>query len=278
MKNNNIKKLISSLESCNFRFSNYQDIPPFIFKIIPELDTIKYKKKQIDLDIKRYEWLKMNLPKQISKICEVGSNMGYFSFSLANEFDVRVDSYESNKSYTVACEMLSKLINLDKNLKFYNKSVDLKSIDLINSHDLAINLNVLHHAGVFFDKILVKNFRDWTNYVISYLKKLGEKSEYLFFQTGNMREGEAIFSSDDTISLLTMIFDKSGWVVEKIGVIDDLKNLNYETYNQGETNSIKLFKCRRDKNNMVGYYKNGKLINHLLTGLAQRPLWLCKKK
>lgn len=278
MKDNDIKKLISSLESCDFRFSNYQDIPPFIFKIIPELEKMKYKKKQIDLDIKRYEWLKTNLPKKISKICEVGSNMGYFSFSLANEFDVRVDSYESNKSYTDACKILTSLINLDKNLKFYNESVDLKNINLINSHDLAINLNVLHHAGVFFDKTLVKNFRDWPNYVISYLKKLGEKSEYLFFQTGNMREGKAIFSSDDTINFLTMIFDKSGWIVEKIGVIDDLKNLNYKTYYNDEINSIKLFKCRRDKNNMVGYYKNGRLINHMLTGLAQRPLWLCKTK
>ena len=76
-----------------------------------------------------------------------------------------------------------------------------------------------------------------------------------------------------------MIFDNSGWIVKKVGVINDLKNLDYQSYNIEEVNSIRLFKCRRDKEkNKVAYYSNQKLVSYMQTGLAQRPIWFCQKK
>ena len=176
--NKQINDLKKELEFCDFRFSNYQDIPSFVIKKIPELKQIKYIKNQIDLDLKRYKWLKENLPKKIKKVCEIGANMGYFSILLAKEFQVSVEAYESNRSYTNVCSILAKLVNLDKKLKFHNKSVNLNNINSLENYDLMINLNVLHHAGVFFDRKHINNKKDWMNYSISYLKKLGEKSNF----------------------------------------------------------------------------------------------------
>ncbi len=274
-----IKDLKIIMEHCDFRFSNYQDIPPFVLKRIPELKEIKYKKRQIDLDLQRYEWLKKKLPKDISKVCEVGANMGYFSISLANEFKVLVHAFESNNSYTRICNILSDLVNLSKRLEFLNKSVSLESINSLENYDLIINLNVLHHAGVFFDNNLVKNNKEWIKYSITYLKNLRKKTKYLFFQTGNMSNNNAIFPSESTISFLKKIFDESGWIIKNVGVIKNLKKLKYESYNLDEIDSIELFKCKRDKEmNKVAYYSNKKLVSYMQTGLAQRPLWFCQNK
>lgn len=277
--NQKIKDLKKALESYNFRFSNYQDIPSFILNKIPELKDIKYKKNQIDLDSKRYVWIEKNIPKSINKACEIGSNLGYFAFSMANYHPFIVDAFEANKSYTHICNIFTKLVELEKKLKFYNESIDLKGISSLKNYDLIINLNVLHHAGVFFDQGSIYNKQDWINYSILYMKKLSEKSKFLIFQTGNMSNGKAIFSSNDTIKILKMIFDNSGWIVKKVGVINDLKNLDYQSYNIEEVNSIRLFKCRRDKEkNKVAYYSNQKLVSYMQTGLAQRPIWFCQKK
>ena len=207
INNQKIKDLKNTLESYDFRFSNYQDIPSFILQKIPELQKIKYKKNQIDLDSKRYEWIEKNLPKDINKICEIGSNLGYFAFSLANYYPFIVDAYEANESYTSVCNIFTKLVELESKLKFYSQSIDINGIDSLKKYDLIINLNVLHHAGIFFDKSIISNKQDWIDYAILYMQKLNKISKYLIFQTGNMSKGKAIFSSNDTIKVIKMIFD-----------------------------------------------------------------------
>ena len=142
---------------------------------------------------------------------------------------------------------------------------------------MAINLNILHHAGIFFDTKTYKNYNDWFDFVNEYLFKLHKKSKYLFFQVGNTANGEAIFNSDEVLKIMNTIFSKSGWEVIKIGIIEDLNKLEYKNYLNKNLDSIKLFKCiRNKKTNLVDYFYNRKFVKSLKSGFAQRPIWVCK--
>ena len=81
---------------------------------------------------------------------------------------------------------------------------------------LTINLNVLHHAGCSYDVALFMRIRNGVIMLSVILKKLSTKSNYLFFQTGNMMKGKAIFPSIKVIDILKNIFDKSGWKINNI--------------------------------------------------------------
>lgn len=277
-RKDSIEKLKNILESYDFRFANYQEIPQFVFDQIPCIRLIKYKKKQVDIDYKRYVWLKKNLSKKVKKVCEIGSNIGYFSSSLAKDYSFFVQAYEPNNLYAKVSKIISNLTKLDNRLKIYNEGINLHNIKKLDSHDLTINLNVLHHAGCSYDVALFKDNMKWEDYVISYLKKLSTKSNYLFFQTGNMMKGKAIFPSIKVIDIFKNIFDKSGWKINNIGVINNLDTLDYVNYLEKDIPKIKLYNCKRDKmNNKVAYYYDKKYVSHLTTGLAQRPLWFCQK-
>ena len=177
-----IFELIKILENSKFRFSNYQDLPGFIFEKIPELKKIKYKKNQLNLDNARYSWLKGLVDSEIQRVSEIGSNIGFFSFNMTNDFGVNYESYEVNKDYSEVNKKLSRLLKLNHLLKAYTISMNLKSLLDMKEHDLHINLNVLHHAGTAFDKDLINSQSDWFEYSKNYLGNLSKKGKYLFFR------------------------------------------------------------------------------------------------
>lgn len=278
-KNNKIDRIISVLESSSDRFSNYQSFPEIVLKTIPKLKEIKYKKGQIDLDQKRYNWLNKYLERNIKTALDIGANLGYFSIMLASRNNLVVDAYEPYLHYNSVLNELSKILNLEKTLNVYLNEIDLMKLDKIKNYDLVINLNVLHHAGIFFDTKKFKQFDNWFLYIKEYLTIICKKSKYLFFQVGNMARGSALFDSDNTIEIMQKIFNECGWKILKVGVISNLDTLDYETYELENLDSIKLFKCMRNtKTNLVDYYYDKKLIKSLKTGFAQRPLWLCMSK
>ena len=270
-----ILKIKETLENSKFRFSNYQEFPTFLIKKYPELSKIEYTVNQINLDQKRYEWLLKNLPEDKYKnICEIGANIGFQSISFAYDFRANIDCFETNTDYANLIFLISKLIKLDPLINSSDKSINLENISNLNHYDLIINLNVLHHAGCIFDTQHVKKLDDWFDYSEKYLNKLLSKSKYLFFQSGNMQKGKAIFPSEKSIEYLKKIIIKSGWKILSFGVIKNLELLDYESFNYDQIDEVNLFKCRRNSYE-VDYFFNEKFVKSLETGLAQRPLWLC---
>ncbi len=276
VRNKLIENSINLLENSFDRFSNYQGLPEFIFDKIPELRNLKYKRNQINLDFSRYKWLKENLNYEVSSVLDIGANLGYFSFSLANDLNVKVDLYEPYKTYYEVSKNLCSLIKFNKKMNLFNDSIGLNNISEIQKYDLVINLNILHHAGVFFDKKRFKEFDNWLEYSKIYLGKLREKSKFLFFQVGNLSRGEVIFESDVFFDLMKQLFKLSNWNIRKIGIIKNLEKLEYVNIDLRELEKVRLFKCRRnEKTNLVDYFFNGRIIKSLQTGFAQRPIILC---
>ena len=80
----------------------------------------KNKKNQLNLDNARYSWLKGLVDSEIERVSEIGSNIGFFSFNMTNDFGVNYESYEVNKDYSEVNKKLSRLLKLNHLLKAYN--------------------------------------------------------------------------------------------------------------------------------------------------------------
>lgn len=277
------KKYITNLKSLlnkkNFNFNNYQQIPNFITKeLLKNSIELNYKQDQLSLDKLRLEFLTKHLNKNPKKITEIGSNLGYFVFSLAKKYDSKIIGYEPIKHYSQITKKLSEFINLKKNIIIKNKSVKLEDIKKLLKTNLIIELNVLHHAGNYFDKNKVKKLGGWRNYALKRLSLLKTKSDYLFFQTGNSGL-EQHFKSEDSVKFVSKLLKDSGWKIKAFGTI---KNLDLFKYTKGNLNNNKSFveyNCSRNlKKHLVDYKIKNKLLKSLKTGMAARPIWVCKNK
>jgi len=270
-------RLSCLLEKNVGRFSNYQVIPGFIREMIPEIGNTGYQQRQICLDASRYRWLREQYKETGFKAVEIGANLGYFSLRLADDCGAEVTAYEPLSDYAEICRILSSVGKVKEKVSVINREVDFEGLLTLPFSDLMIHLNVLHHAGSSFDLNRVSKRQHWRSHAREYLRRLSEKTSFLFFQTGNMWNGEPLFPGADAVPFTAELLENSNWRVESIGVIDDLETLEYATFMVDEIGEIPRIYCRRNPgSNLVDYYLEGEVIGNFRTGLAQRPLWFCR--
>ena len=253
----------------NSRHSHYQDFSEYK----------KNSNKKINLDKLRFEWVEkiLNHNHQILRMTDIGSNLGYMCIKFNEKFGTECIGYEYEKpTYNKA----KKIIKNKSNIKYFNKGLKISTIKFLDTTDLIVHLNVLHHAGHMYDKKFIKNSQDWIKYSIKYLNILSKKSKYLFFQTGNVNYGKNYFLNEETFDLLPKILKVAGWKIENIGIINFSKiKLKYETRNLSEIKKFPKILCQRDnKSKKVFYYIKNKLIFKYDSGFLQRPLFWCKSK
>jgi len=275
-----IQALESLLNDVSERFNNYQRIPQPILDQHPELGDLSYQQNQLVLDEERYRWLLENgeIAKGMS-VVELGASLGYFSLSLAKSFDANVTAYEPIKEYSQATQLIAEISSIDNQLKTKPFGPCLEDLDGIPESDLHINLNVLHHGGNVFDREKAEELGGWRNYAKTYLSKLATKAKFLFFQTGNVADGVGLFPGLESVPYLKNLLEESGWEVVAVGVNQNLPELNYTTYKGEGMVKAPLYHCARNtETNLVDYFQNDQKVASLETGLAQRPLWFCRRR
>lgn len=268
------------LNTSSKKFSNYQTFPKSFKKKYNNFFSNSYEVNQLDLDYERYLFLTQNIKLQDLEIVEYGSNLGYFCLSLAQNFKSKIIGYEPLKEYCKCSKIISQLMGVEKKVKFYNKTININDIYKLDKADLLIELNVLHHAGSIFDKNRVKENTNWEEYALERLTIIRKKYKKFFFQTGNMLNQKALFPSETSAKYIYKLLKKTGWKVKSIGMIDNLSShkLKFNKYLPTQIENIPQYKCRRVLNlNKVSYENTvSKKKNLLLTGLANRPLWICE--
>ena len=75
----------------------------------------------------------------------------------------------------------------DKKVKFHSTPIKLNDIAKLKKADLLIELNVLHHAGSFYDQRNVSSVGDWRKYAINRLLEIDIK-EFFFKQVTCLME------------------------------------------------------------------------------------------
>lgn len=272
IKNTKLEKI---LKEKKIIFTNYQEIPSFILKNFKNsINFNEYKQKQIKLDTPRYKFLIKNT-KVPKNVLEIGSNIGFFILNLSYYYKCKTIGFEPIKKYSNLTNEFAKLSKIQKMIKSNPKPINIKNIKNLPKSDLIIELNVLHHAGNYFDNEAVKKLGGWRNYAKKRLQLLRKKTSNLFFQTGNSGK-ETLFPSEKSVEFISELLKESGWKIKAFGTISNLDELKYKKGNLKNKSSYSNYECKRNKK-LVDYKKNNKLVKSMITGMAARPLWICEK-
>ena len=275
---NRFSDLIKLLESNKFKFSCYQDIPDIVKEKIRYVEDTFYKQNQVSLDKPRYEFLINNLDLKNQRVIEIGSNMGFFLLNLAKDMGCRVKGFEPIETYTKATQLMSQIMEIQHLFEIFNQGISISDIDELPEADLIIELNVLHHAGNHYDSEFVRSSADWEEYATNRLSKLSKKSKYLFFQTGNVWNDESLFSTENSVDYIRKIITNAGWKTRAFATIRNLQQLNYVVGDPHDSSSFSTYKCERNiKTGLVDYYEHDSRAGELITGLANRPIWICEQ-
>lgn len=276
---NKLSELNQLLEKNLDKFGNYQTFPKSFLKKFNNNLSSQYSINQVRLDNARYQFLAENIKLNNIDIVEFGSNLGYFCLSIAQDYDSFITGYEPIENYSRCSQIISELMECEKKVKFHSMPVKLNDIAKFKKADLLIELNVMHHAGSFFDQESVSAVKDWEKYAINRLLEIKNRYRRIFFQTGNMLNGKVLFPSELSVKYIYNLLKEAKWNIKKIGMISDLSSINfkYNSYTEEQLNEIPQYKCRRDSmNNQVSYEEvQTKKVFFLKTGLANRPLWIC---
>ena len=259
------------------KFLAYQELPPFFYDLIEKRD-ISYSSQQLAWDRPRYDWIRKSLPLTIKTAVEVGSSLGYFSLMLSYDLAIKITSFEPVAEYAELSNILAELGGLREKAFFHNTGVTLRDIPKLPSADLHISLNVLHHAGNFYDSEEVESHGSWLKYANAYLTELSHKFPYLIFQCGNSARGNAHFEGGRAIDVLLELLETSGYLVRAVGVIENPSQITYSTYSKDESELAPRISCvRNPKTYLVDYFKNEDYIGSYKYGTLQRPIFFCVK-
>ena len=204
------------------KHANYQNLPEFV-------------KQEIDFDVNideswrgdtaRYRYISARLAlKEGEVIGDIGANTGFFTLSLARrQPGARFLAYEINPRHVEFIHLVKRHFGMS-NVEVREKGVSLDAIDTLERHDLLLNFNVLHHAGVDFDQGMIASPDRFMDYAVRYLAALGRKTSSMLFQMGYNWGGDKtrpiVELQDDWAKMLFSVrcFLQSGWQVDTIAL------------------------------------------------------------
>jgi hypothetical protein len=241
MPSEELKNRLIELYGDRSKHSQYQNVPEFV------RDSIGYAEK-IDEewrgDTARYNYIVEEIKNQKpASICDIGANTGFFSLSLAHKFPgIKVTAFEGNEKHVEFMRLIQGAFALD-NLTIIEKYIDKNGIEYLGHYDMLLHLNVLHHAGVDFDKDKT-NRVSLDDYLIAYFKDLIAKTNTMIFQMGYNWGGDKsqpiveLHNDFGKIDYSLGVFEKSGWKASKIAHIEKEKSLVYKNYSSSFVDAL----------------------------------------
>lgn len=219
-----LKHKLAGLYHDQTKHSRYQNIPHFVCQALNYSESIDENWRG---DSARYRYLLKEFSSSAESVFgDIGANTGFFTLSLAHEMKgSRFYAYEMNKKHTRFMELIKGHFCME-NIRVIPQRVDLSGIEQLPVHHVLINFNVLHHAGVDFDKNFFMNESNFTDYAQIYLSKLKSKTSMMYFQMGYNWGGnkkKPIVPVDNQESMIRYevdIFKQCGWEIVKIALFN----------------------------------------------------------
>jgi hypothetical protein len=219
-----LKKKLADLYNDQTKHARYQNIPEFVCQALNYSESIDENWRG---DSARYQYLLKEFSLGAEHVFgDIGANTGFFSLSLAHMMKrSQFYAYEMNKNHTRFMELIKDHFYME-NIRVIPQRVNLSGIEDLPVHRVLINFNVLHHAGVDFDKKSVMDESNFTDYAQIYLSKLRSKTSMMYFQMGYNWGGnkkKPIVQVDDQEAMVCYevdILKQSGWEIIKIALFN----------------------------------------------------------
>ena len=225
VKMTSLKTKLAGLYHDQTKHYRYQNIPRFVYEALNYSESIDENWRG---DSARYRYLLKQLPSSPESVFgDIGANTGFFALSLAHMMKgSRFYAYEMNKKHTRFMELIKEHFRME-NIRVMPQRVDLFGIEQLPIHHVLINFNVLHHAGVDFDRKFISDESNFTDYAQIYLSKLKSKTSMMYFQMGYNWGGnkkKPIVPVDQQESMVRYevdIFKKCGWEIIHVALFNN---------------------------------------------------------
>lgn len=253
------------------KHSNYQSIPEFIGEDLNLQLDLNYEWRG---DRSRYRYI-LEAIKDIYKehtdikIADIGANTGYFSLNLAAQ-KYQVLSYEVNKAHCDFIDKIAKYYNLN-NIKTIEQGVTLENINQIERVDSIFLLNVLHHAGVDFEKDKIRNIQELIRYKENYLIKLKERTDFIFLQIGYNWGGNKSLPIIDPMDYCEMFY-----LIQNIATKTECHIYDCAVYNKRKDEYISILAILKEKEELEYYLEKIEFAKN--SEFYKRPIVILKSK
>jgi hypothetical protein len=220
-----LKHKLAGLYNDQTKHSRYQNIPHFVCQALNYSESIDENWRG---DSARYQYLLKQFSSSAKSVFgDIGANTGFFTLSLAHVMmGSRFYAYEMNKKHTRFMELVKDHFSME-NIRVISQRVDLSGIEQLPVHHILINFNVLHHAGVDFDKKFVMDESNFTDYALIYLSKLKSKTSMMYFQMGYNWGGNKkkpivpVDNQEFMVRYEVDIFKQCGWEIVKVALFNN---------------------------------------------------------
>lgn len=210
------------------KHSNYQVLPSQLQKVLLLKDLeihSRYEKERFD-----YMKKKINIEGKV--FCDIGCNVGYFSFAMIETGAKKGYLYEGNKVHADFVKTASEVLGLKDRLEIYDHYYTFEED---GAYDIVLLLNVLHHVGDDYGR--AENVDDAKKIILSQLNIMAKITNILIFQIGFNWMGninKSLFKDGTKEEMIQWLEDgtKGVWKIKEIGAAK-LRNrkVTYEDVN-----------------------------------------------
>jgi hypothetical protein len=217
-----LKEKLTELYNDGSKHSRYQNIPEFVKKELGYTEIIDENWRG---DTARFNYLQANTSFGPGKsIGEIGANTGFFILSLAHANpESEFCAYEINATHAEFIADIADSFHL-KNVTVQPLGIDMEGVAKMKKHDILLNYNVLHHAGVDFDTTQIETVEAYEAYAVEYLTRMRAKARKMIFQIGynwgGNKQKPLVELQDDAekMAFTLRVFKKAGWKFEDIAL------------------------------------------------------------
>ena len=230
-------------------------------------------------DRPRYPLLKEFIQQGPSaSVLDVGANTGFFSLSLAADLKASaITACELNSTHAKIIRFLAEIGGYSP-FHVTEQPADLQHVDAFGHFDVALHLNILHHAGHDFDKADVPDRGSFMQYGVRYLSGFRATADRMVFQMGYNWGGNkelplvALNDQAGKVRFTMELLDGAGWDVQAIGLAK----------RDGADAAVVLEKFAPDSlpsdPSELDSFLKARYGEHLWSEFYQRPLWFCKSR
>ncbi len=249
-----LKKYLA-MESAAGKHAKYQALPVALSQILGEVDYNPVSR----FEEERWRFIHSQVNFCNKKVFDIGTNLGFFSFSAAGAGASWVTAFEGSPHHASIVGQAIDLLSLQGRMEIFNQyfTFDEKSVE----GDIGFLLNVLHHIGDDYDTV-VDSVQAAKKMILNQLNYLASKCNILIFQLGFNWRGNVnypLFLKGEKKELIDFI--RSGvaahWNIEEIAVAVKMDD--------GEVVYKPLDDCNCHRDDALGEFLN-------------RPLFILKSK
>ena len=210
---------LQALYADESKHSVYQNTPQFIREKLGYTEIIDENWRG---DSARWDYLSQAFDFSGQTILDVGANTGFFALSIAHRTpEAEVTALEGNENHSRYIETIADHFKMP-NMYVLHQYLGMEDLPSLGQYDTVLLFNVLHHAGVDFDKTYMEDKTGLSGYCTDYMKKLALKCSRVVFQMGYNWGGNKqhpVVQLDDDIGKVTytaQFMYEAGWEIEKV--------------------------------------------------------------